>query len=219
MAGHKITAVIPAFNEEATIGDVIQGVRPHVDEVILVDDASKDQTAAIARERGAVVLTHERNQGYDKSIDDGFALAEQRGATVIFTFDADGQHRPEDIPNIVGPIVGGEADVVVGRRPYRARWTEYLFAVVAQIKANIQDPLCGFKAYSVDVYRNVGYFDRISSIGTQLMFNAKKKGYRIVQKDILLKKRAESDIPRFGRRLKANWKIFKAIVNVVIGRN
>lgn len=214
MDKQKIVAVIPALNEENTIGDVVRGLKNKADEIILVDDASKDKTAEIAEKEGAVILRHQKNEGYDKSIDDGFALAAERGATIIFTFDADGQHNPDDVPKILEPILRDEADVVVGKRPYKARITEHLFAYVARKKAGIEDPLCGLKAYKASVYKDVGYFDRISSIGTQLMFNAKKKGYRIKQINIEVKKRA--DTPRFGRLLKANWKILIAIIKTII---
>lgn len=213
MDGNKVIAVIPALNEEKTISKVIMDVKKYVDEIILVDDASTDKTAIIAQREGASVLSHKKNQGYDKSIDDGFALAAKRGATIILTFDGDGQHNPEDIPKITEPILNGKADVVVGKRPHYARMTEYLFALIAKIKANIDDPLCGLKAYHINVYKDIGYFDRISSIGTQLMFNAKRMGYRVIQKDITLNER--DNIPRFGKRVKANWKIFKAIVKTV----
>jgi len=213
MDKQKIVAVIPALNEEKTISKVIRGVKRYIDEIILVDDTSTDKTAFIAQQEGAIVLSHEKNQGYDKSIDDGFALAAKRGATIILTFDGDGQHNPEDIPKIVEPILNGKADVAVGKRPHYARIAEHLFAFVAKIKANIDDPLCGLKAYHIRVYKDIKYFDRISSIGTQLMFNAKKRGYRVVQRNITLNER--DDIPRFGRRVKANWKIFKAIVKTL----
>jgi len=213
MAEEKVIAVIPALNEEKTISKVIRGVKEYVDEIILVDDASTDKTAFIAQREGAVVISHKKNQGYDKSIDDGFALAAKRGARIILTFDGDGQHNPEDIPTIIEPILKGEADVVVGKRPHYARITEYFFAVVAKIKANIDDPLCGLKAYHIRVYNDIGYFDRIASIGTQLMFNAKRKGYGVVQKNITLNERV--DVPRFGRRVKANLRIFKAIIKTL----
>lgn len=214
MDDHKIIMVIPALNEEKTIGSVIANVKKYVDDVIVVDDGSTDKTAYYAEQQGAVVLPHNENHGYDKSIDDGFELAAQLGATILITFDADGQHRPEDIPMILEPITTGKADVVVGKRPYHARIMEGLFALVGKLKANVDDPLCGLKAYSIRVYDDIGYFDRIKSIGSQLMFSASKCGYRITQKEISLNER--HDNPRFGTRLKANWKIFKAIVKIIL---
>ena len=121
MTDQKIVAIIPALNEERTISKVIRGVKKYVDEIILVDDASTDKTAIIAQRDGVIVLSHKKNQGYDKSVDDGFALAAKRGATIALTFDGDGQHNPEDIPRIIEPILNGEADVVVGKRPRYAR--------------------------------------------------------------------------------------------------
>lgn len=209
----KIVVIIPVLNEEDTISKVVRGIKRYVDEVIVVDDASKDKTAIIAQQEEALVISHKKNQGYDRSIDDGFALAEKREATIVLTFDGDGQHKPEDIPRFIEPILNNEADVVVGKRPRHARVAEYLFAFIARIKANIDDPLCGLKAYHIKVYKDIGYFDRVSSIGTQLVFNAEKRGYRIVQKNITLN--ARKDITRFGRGIKANWKIFKAIVKTI----
>lgn len=214
MDEHKIVMVIPALNEEQTIASVIANIKQYVDAVIVVDDGSTDKTAFYAEQQGAMVLSHTENQGYDKSIDDGFHLGAQIGATILITFDADGQHHPEDIPMIVEPIIARTADVVVGKRPSHARVTEYLFALVGRLKAGINDPLCGLKAYSIKVYNDVGYFDTMKSIGTQLMFEASKRGYRITQRDITLNRR--HDEPRFGTRLIANWKIFKAILKILV---
>jgi len=214
MDNQKTIAVIPALNEEMTIAEVIRGVKRYVDEVILVDDGSTDNTADIASKQGAIVLSNKRNQGYEPSIENGFALADKRKATIVLTFDEDGQHHPEDIPKIIEPILNGEADIVAGIRPFYPRITEHLFAVVSKIKANIKDPLCGLKAYHIKVYKDIGYFDKISSIGVQFVFNAKKRGYRITQRNITIRER--KDVSRFGRRFKANWKILKAIVKTIV---
>jgi hypothetical protein len=77
----------------------------------------------------------------------------------------------------------------------------------------VEDPLCGFKAYDVKVYKAIGHFDTISSIGTQLIFSAKRKGFRLVQVDIGLKTRG--DIPRFGGRIVANYRILRALARVL----
>ena len=209
----KIIIIVPVLNEERTIARVIKGIKRYADEIIVVDDASNDKTAVVAQQEGAFVISHKENQGYDRSLDNGFALAAKRGATVILTFDGDGQHKPEDIPRFIEPILNNEADIVVGKRPRYARIAEHLFAFISRIKADIDDPLCGLKAYHINVYKDIGYFDRISSIGTQLVFNAKKRGYRIAQKDITLNTRG--GITRFGKGISANWKIFKAIAKTM----
>jgi len=209
----KITAVIPALNEENTIQDVLRGVKKYVDEVILVDDGSTDQTADIARRENIIVLSNGENRGYERSLNRGFEQAAGNGASIVLTFDGDGQHNPEDIPNIVEPIINGEADVVTGVRAKYPRITEHLFAMIAKRKANITDPLCGLKAYHIKVYKDIGYFDRNSSIGVQFVFSAKKRGYRIIQRAVTINQR--EDTSRFGRKVEANWKILKAIIKTI----
>lgn len=210
----KIVAVIPAFNEEETIEDVVKNVKNFVNEVIVVDDASTDKTSDIAIKNAAVVVRHEKNQGYDKTIDDGFEEAVRRNASIIITFDADGQHIPSDIPKLVNPIRNGEADVVVGIRLYKSRITETAFSWFSRWKIGVHDPLCGIKAYSAKAYQKVGYFDRLKSIGTELMFNCYTNGFRIKEVNIGINKREGK--PKFGGSLKANWKIFVALCKILI---
>lgn len=205
----KVFAVIPAFNEEKTIMGVLEGIKKFVDSIIVVDDGSTDLTSSIAQMGGAIVLSHEKNQGYDKSLDDGFKKAADLKADIIFTFDADNQHEPQDIPKLINPIQNNETDISVGIRPKYARFSENIFAIISKRKIDVKDPLCGFKAYNIKVYEDIGYFDNISSIGTQLMFEAAKRGYRINTVNITLYDR--SDESRFGRRINGNWRILKAI--------
>lgn len=212
----KITVVMPALNEEPTIGPLVKGVMKNTDEVIVVDDGSTDRTGEIAEKNGATVLRQESNTGYDRAISAGFKMAESTGADIILTFDADGQHEASDIPRMVRPIIEGKADIVVGVRPRVFRLAERLFKIYSKRAIGVADPFCGMKAYSVDVYREVGYFDRMDSIGTQLMFEAEKRDFRIAQIGIKLNLRR--DEPRFGRRVKANIKIFTAMLKIMVSR-
>ena len=214
MTVSKRAAVIPALNEEKTIAAVVEAAKRYVDVVIVVDDASTDGTAKVARDSGAVVISHPARRGYDKAIGEGFAAAAEGKAEVVVTLDADGQHLPSDIPRLIRPIEEGHADIVVGRRPRHARMAETLFSALAKAVLGIDDPLCGFKAYDVEVYRAIGHFDTLSSIGTQLLFSAKRKGYRLAQADIGLKTRG--DIPRFGGRIVANYRILKALARILV---
>jgi len=207
-----VTVVIPALDEERTIGRVVSDVLEHATEVVVVDDGSTDATARIARENGAVVISHERNRGYDESLSDGFAHAIERGADIVVTFDADGQHRAAEIPRVVAPIKEGQAGIVVGRRPEPARFAEAVFAGYTKHRLGIDDPLSGFKAYDADIYREVGYFDQYDSIGTHLMFAAAHRGYDIRQVDIGVENR--EDEPRFGH-LRANLTMISALASIV----
>jgi polyprenyl-phospho-N-acetylgalactosaminyl synthase len=112
----KVIAVIAAYNEAEAIGPVIQGLAPQVAEIVVVDDGSKDATADVARKAGAVVLRHPINRGQGAALQSGITLALARGAGIVVTFDADGQHVAADVPRLVTPVARGEADVALGSR-------------------------------------------------------------------------------------------------------
>jgi glycosyltransferase involved in cell wall biosynthesis len=110
--------VIPAFNEEPTIAQVIDGVFAAVAEadVLVVDDGSRDETAATARRHGARVISHVFNLGYGAALQTGYRRAERDGYRFVVQLDADGQHDPGDVPRLLAPLRAGEADVVIGSR-------------------------------------------------------------------------------------------------------
>ena len=97
----KVIAVIPAYNESKYIGDVVRETRKYVDEVIVVDDASKDNTGEIARRMGAVVLRHCINLHKGATLKTGCEAAIGLGAKIILTLDGDGQHNPDEIPQLL----------------------------------------------------------------------------------------------------------------------
>lgn len=209
----KIVVVIPAFNESATIACIIGELRRHVDEVVVVDDASDDETAETAKRAGAIVVRHSINRGYDASLNDGFAEAVRRGADVIITFDADGEHRAKDIPAVVEPILSGDADLVVTERPVLIHCSEKLFALYTSACFGLRDPLCGFKAYHRSVYQQFGRFDSLNSIGTELALRAIHAGFRF--RKIPIERQMRADASRFYARLvQANLRIFGAMLRV-----
>jgi glycosyltransferase involved in cell wall biosynthesis len=209
-----IAVVIPAFNEEQTISDVVSNLRQYVGHIIVVDDCSSDATGKKAQEAGATVLRNEKNRGYDSSIDRGFKEALVQSSRIIVTFDADGQHHASDIPKMTEPIVSGRADVVAGMRPYKAHVAELVFALYTGIRFGVSDPLCGFKAYDRRVYEAAGPFDTLQSIGTELLLRAIKQGFNIAFVPIQLSERG--DRSRFYNfRIRGNIKILKALFRVL----
>ena len=109
-------AIIPAFNEQESIANIIQKTKKYVNRVLVVDDQSADDTEKIARLHGAIVICHSRNKGVGAAMKTGIAYAKKLDPCIIVTIDADGQHRPEDIPRLIQPIIAGEADIVLGSR-------------------------------------------------------------------------------------------------------
>jgi len=112
----KVIAIIPAFNEERTIEAVISKLKQYVDDVIVIDDGSRDQTSQVALQNGAKVYCHVINRGLGGALGTGLKAALLNGADVIVTLDADEQHDPAEIPKLIKPIIEGEVDAVIGSR-------------------------------------------------------------------------------------------------------
>jgi glycosyltransferase involved in cell wall biosynthesis len=111
----KVVAVIPAYNEESTIGKIIKETKKYVDDIIVVDDGSRDKTRDIALKEGVKVVSHTHNMGLGAALRHGFRVAIKMDADVIITLDADGQHVPSDIPKLLKKIEEGY-DFVLGER-------------------------------------------------------------------------------------------------------
>lgn len=109
-------AIVPAYDEGRCIGSVVLRAKAYVDEVLVVDDGSSDDTAQIAEAAGAMVVRHEYNRGKGGALNTGLDCARELGAKAVVLIDGDGQHRADEIPQVLGPILRGEADVVVGSR-------------------------------------------------------------------------------------------------------
>lgn len=117
MKPSRIFVVIPAYNEEKSITSVLQGLQKQgYTNIIVIDDCSKDATGRIAEGHGAMVLRHRINLGQGAALKTGIDCALEQDADIIITFDADGQHNPEDIPALIKPIEKGNADITLGSR-------------------------------------------------------------------------------------------------------
>lgn len=208
----RVAIVIPAWNEAATIADVVRGAREY-GLPIMVDDGSNDQTAALAREAGAEVVVHEKNRGYEGALNSGFRRAAELECEIIVTADADGQHDPTLVAKFVDAIDAG-ADVVIGIRSRRQRVGEHLFALYTRARFGIEDPLCGMKAYRRSVYDALGHFDSRRLVGTELALFAAKRRYRIGQTAFQVRERQGAS--RFGQVFKGNYRILRALLLTMV---
>lgn len=160
----KVIAIVPAWNEAETVGQALDGLRKYVSEVVVIDDGSSDETSAIAARRGAVVIRHSLNRGLGAALKTGIIAALARGADVILTFDADGQHAAEDVPAVLKPLLDGKADFVIGTRlhdrkgmPAFRRLANYAGNFVTWLLFGMRttDSQSGFRAMSADAARRL----------------------------------------------------------------
>jgi glycosyltransferase involved in cell wall biosynthesis len=148
----RVSVVIPARNEGSRIGAVIAEAQSHADEVVVVDDCSTDETGAVACSLGARVVANELQAGYLGAIKTGFRHAT---GEIVVTLDADGEHDPRDIPRVVEPILAGDADLVLGRRPEIARFSERLINRLANFRVRVADSGTGYRALTTDLARTL----------------------------------------------------------------
>ncbi|MBS3817539.1 MAG: glycosyltransferase family 2 protein [Candidatus Thermoplasmatota archaeon] len=146
-----ITAIIPAYNEEKRIEKVLEETSQYVDEIIVVDDNSTDSTAEIARGYGRTI-EKDSNQGYIDSIRRGFEAAE---GDIVVTLDADGEHDPSYIPELVTPIEEDRADLVFGRRKKIPRISERVISWMTGLRVGVKDPGIGFRALKTSLAKRL----------------------------------------------------------------
>ncbi len=148
MTAMSVSVVIPAYNEAPRVGRVVRDALTYADEVIVVDDGSADGTAQVAAQAGARVI-RQANAGYISAIKRGFQ--EARGDVVV-TMDADGEHRAQDIPRLIQPILDDKADLVLGRRPQIIRFSERLLNGLTRLRVGgVGDTGTGFRAMRRDL--------------------------------------------------------------------
>jgi glycosyltransferase involved in cell wall biosynthesis len=185
---------VPAFNEEQTVARVVLGAQKCADIVVVCDDGSTDFTAAIAERLGADVIRHGKNLGYGAAIQSLFKRAQDLGADVLVTLDADGQHDPSEVPNVVKPIVENRADIVVGSRfiekhaAYAMPWYRRIgVKLITKLTGgnskqnSISDGQSGFRGYSRKALENLVVLENGMGASAEILINARKQGLRICE--------------------------------------
>ena len=186
----KIIIGIPAFNEEKNIASIITKLMNITDTIIVSNDGSSDLTSEIAEKMGALVINHKKNLGYGGAIRSIFLKAKELEGDVLVTFDADGQHRIEDIENVTTPIINQEADLVIGSRflddsekevpQYRKVGIKLITKITnASIKEKLTDSQSGFRAYSKKVVDELNPSELGMGISTEILIKASSKNFKI----------------------------------------
>jgi glycosyltransferase involved in cell wall biosynthesis len=185
----KLIAVIPAYGEEFTVGRVVTLTRAYVNDVVVVDDGSTDQTVAVAKSASARVISIPHG-GKGTAVRVGMAEAVKLGGEVIVCLDADLQHNPEDIPTLVEPIENRGSDVVIGTRfrtqtlaPWPIVWVNRLHAwlVSRYLQRDFSDIACGFRAFSKHAANTLSWNARGFGFEVEQLFDAVKAGLIIAE--------------------------------------
>jgi glycosyltransferase involved in cell wall biosynthesis len=194
-----VVAGIPACNEEHSIARVVMGAQRFVDVVIVCDDGSTDLTAEIAERLGADVVQHECNSGYGAAIKSLFERACELGADILVTLDADGQHDPSEIPQVVKPIVQGKAEIAIGSRFLEANGTKEMplyrrvgarlitKLVNVSSKNGANDAQSGFRAYDCDALKRLSVFETGMGASVEILLEASKNDLKICEVPISCK--------------------------------
>ena len=185
----RIIAGLPAYNEESYIGTIILKTKKYVDEVIIVDDGSSDQTAEVAELAGATVIRHKKNTGYGASIQSLLTEARKRSPGAFVLLDADSQHNPDEIPELIKPISEGY-DIVIGSRagqqkgiPRYRRFGQRVIAYFSGVLSGEKgiDSESGFRAFSRKAIEALSLHENGMAISAETIASAAEKGLKITE--------------------------------------
>lgn len=213
----KIICVIPAWNEGKNIAKVIIGAKPFVDEIVVIDDGSRDDTAAIAEAAGATVFSHPINRGQGAALQTGNDYALAHGADIIVHFDADDQFLATEIKDMIAPIIEGRADIVFGSRFLGKKANlpavkKYLIMPLAQIFTRVilgiklSDPQNGFRALSRLAAAKIRISNREMAHNSEIQIKAFREKLKIAEVPITVV------YHHFGQKLSGGFRVAKDLL-------
>jgi glycosyltransferase involved in cell wall biosynthesis len=185
----RVLAGIPAYNEARYVGSIVLQAKQYVDEVIVVDDGSTDNTAKIAELAGATVIRHDENKGYGAAVRSILSEAKKRNPDVLVLLDADAQHNPNEIPTLIKPVSKG-FDLVIGSREAQKDKTPRFRRIGKEVilrstrlasKANISDSECGFRAFSQRAISELGLKESGMAVSSETIVRAAEKNLKITE--------------------------------------
>ncbi len=219
--------IIPAHNEAENLPHVLPRLRqtlPQAD-IVVIDDHSSDETARVARKLGATVVRLPNNLGYGGAVQTGFRYGAEFGYDYAVMMDADGQHDPASVPQLLAPVMAGECDVALGSRfkgemTYRTslvrRMGMWLFAAIthALTGQEVTDATSGFQAMNQDVMRffaEENYPSDYPDADTLIMLHF--AGFRVREKPVVMHERIAGE-SMHGSSLKGLYYIIKMLLSI-----
>ncbi|MBR5504205.1 MAG: glycosyltransferase family 2 protein [Methanobrevibacter sp.] len=189
-----IFLVVPAYNEENTVSQIIEGIAERGYSVILVNDGSADNTLKLAIEskrrypNQIFIVSHVINRGLGAALKTGMTVALNKGAKYIITFDADGQHEISDIPAVCKPLQDGVADAVIGSRPFEDMPISKSFANLVMnaltfifYGTNVKDSQSGFRAFTAEAASKINVVSRGYGVSSEFIKEISVKNLRLAE--------------------------------------
>jgi len=190
MARMKTCILIPSYNEESTIGEVVKKLKFNDLEVIVIDDGSTDETSKIASEAGAIVMRHVKNLGKGISLKEGFDFVlRMTNFDSIIIMDGDGQHSPDDVPALIKHAEEKEGDIIVGNRMTYVKNMPFIrlatnrfmsFLLSLMCRQHIPDTQCGFRLIKRKVLEQLDLKTKKYDLDSEILIKASKKHFKIV---------------------------------------
>lgn len=219
----NICVIIPAFNESTTISEVVKGCKKYIKDVIVIDDGSKDNTGAAAREAGAVVITHDFNRGKGAALKTAFDYVLSNKWDALIIVDADGQHDWNEIPKIIETTNKENSGITIGTRmsnvqkmPLLRKAINLLTSwIISRLSGQyIPDSQCGFRLIRSNLLRDLNLATDNFEMESEMIIIAARKGYKVSHvpiKTIYHKKR-----DRIGPG-RDTWKFIKLFATYIFG--
>lgn len=206
----NVAAIVPAFNEQETISNVVSELQSIVDKVVVVDDASTDETALRASISGAYVISHSSNQGYDHALVTGLLFLRESHYPIIVTVDGDGQHKASDVSTVINRFISDNSDIALGIRSRLPRISERIFSFYAWLLFGVGDITCGLKCYSTSLLTLSAIQKMPGSIGTSIALEALKDGRKCSTVPIATPQRLGES--RFGSSIRSECRILRSFL-------
>jgi len=218
LSNYKILVIIPAYNEARFIGSVILKLRQQPLDLLVVDDGSTDDTAEISRSAGADVLQLESNQGKAAALNAGLAYAKDKKPDAIVMIDADGQHLPAELAQVVKPILEGQADVAIGSRylqnssntPSHRKFGHKMLNFITRLFSGVRvtDSQSGYRAFSPKAYRLLRFSSKGFSVESEMQFLASEHDLEVLEVPIT--------IQYLDKEKRSAWKQGASVLNGIV---